>query len=131
LASTTKSMKKINHKIILQQGCKVRYLLDQVGTPKVGISSLSTGKVVVRQAWTELPTPASVVERIHVLAKRMPALPIFTGCSGQVIGEVKNEFLLNINNEDDVKPFVDNNNLPGVHTAEADGKIPGVDMVQE
>ncbi len=38
LAGTAKSTKRINHKKILQQGCKVRYLLDQVGTPKVGIS---------------------------------------------------------------------------------------------
>jgi hypothetical protein len=61
----------------------------------------------------------------------MPALPIFTDHSGGVIGDVENEFLHNINGEDDVEPLVDNNNLPGVHTAEADDKIPGVDMVQE
>ncbi len=48
-----------------------------------------------------------------------------------MIGDVENEFLHNINDEDDVEPLVDNNNLPGVHTAEADDKIPGVDMVQE
>ena len=79
----------------------------------------------------ELPTPTSVIERIHVLAKGMPALPIFTDHSGGVIGDVENEFLHNINGEDDVEPLVDNNNLPGVHTAEADDEIPGVDMVQE
>ncbi len=73
----------------------------------------------------------SVIERIHVLAKGMPALPIFTDRSGQVIGDVENEFLHNINDEDNVEPSVDNNNLPGVHTAEADDEIPGVDMVQE
>jgi hypothetical protein len=66
--------------------------------------TLTTGKVVVRRAWTELPTPASVIERIHVLAKGMPALLIFTDHSGRVIGDVENEFLHNINNEDDVEP---------------------------
>ncbi len=69
--------------------------------------------------------------KFHVLAKGMPALPTFTDHSGQVIGDVKNEFLYNINNEDNVKPLVDNNDLPGVHIAEADDEIPGVDMVQE
>ncbi len=48
-----------------------------------------------------------------------------------MIGDVESEFLHNINSEDNVKPLVDNNNLPGVHTAEVDDKIPGVDMVQE
>jgi hypothetical protein len=44
----------------------------------------------------ELPTPASVIERIHVLAKGMPALPIFTDCAGHVIGDVKDVYLHNI-----------------------------------
>ncbi len=39
-------------------------------------------------------------------------------------------YLHNIEDED-VEALVDNSNLPGVHTAEADDKIPGVDMVQE
>jgi hypothetical protein len=37
----------------------------------------------------ELPTPASVIERIHVLAKGMPALLIFTDRAGHVIGDVE------------------------------------------
>jgi hypothetical protein len=61
----------------------------------------------------------------------MPNLSILTDPSGRVIGDVKNEFFHNINDEEDVEPLVDNNNLPGVHTAEADDGIPGVDMVQE
>ncbi len=79
--------------------------------------TLITGKVVVQWAWMELPTPASVIERIHVLAKGMPALPIFTD---------EDVYLHNIEDET-VKTLVDNIN----HTAEADDKIPGVDMVQE
>ncbi len=39
-------------------------------------------------------------------------------------------YLHNIEDED-VKALVDKSNFPGVHTAEADDKIPGVDMVQE
>jgi hypothetical protein len=39
-------------------------------------------------------------------------------------------YLHNIEDEA-VKALVDNSNLPGVHTAEADDKIPGVDMVHE
>ena len=78
----------------------------------------------------ELPTPASVIERIHVLAKGMPALPIFTDHAGCVIGDVEDVYLHNIEDEA-VKALVDNSNLPEVHTAEADDKILGVDMVQE
>jgi hypothetical protein len=78
----------------------------------------------------ELPTPASVIERIHVLAKGMPALPIFTDRASCGIGDVKDVYLHNIEDEA-VEALVDNSNLPGVQTAEADDKIPGVDMVQE
>ncbi len=39
-------------------------------------------------------------------------------------------YLHNIEDED-IEALVDNSNLPGVHTAEADDEIPGVDMVQE
>jgi hypothetical protein len=60
----------------------------------------------------------------------MPALPIFTYHAGRVIGDVKDVYLHNIEDED-IEALVDNSNLPGVHTAEADDKIPGVDMVQE
>jgi hypothetical protein len=92
--------------------------------------TLATGKVVIRWAWTELPTSAAIIERMHLLAKGMPALPIFTDCAGHVIGDVKDVYLHNIEDED-VKVLVDNSNLPGVHTSEADDEIPGVDMVQE
>jgi hypothetical protein len=78
----------------------------------------------------ELPTPASVIERVHLLAKGMPALPIVTDCAGCVIGDVEDVYLHNIEDEA-VEALVDNSNLPGVHTAKADDKIPGVDMVQE
>jgi hypothetical protein len=92
--------------------------------------TLTTGKVVTRWAWTELPTSVAVIERVHLLAKGMPALPNFTDCAGCVIGDVQDVYLQNIEDED-VKALVDNSNLPGVHKAEADDKIPGVDMVQE
>ena len=44
--------------------------------------TLNTGKVVVRRAWTELPTPTSVISRVHLMAKGMPAQPIFTDPAG-------------------------------------------------
>ncbi len=37
----------------------------------------------------ELPTSAAVIERVHLLAKGMPALPIFTDRAGCVIGDVE------------------------------------------
>ncbi len=92
--------------------------------------TLTTGKVVIRWAWKKLPTSAAVIERVHLLAKGMQALPIFTDHAGCVIGDVEDVYLCNIEDEA-VKALVDNSNLPGVHTAEADDKIPGVDMVQE
>jgi hypothetical protein len=72
----------------------------------------------------------AVIERVALLAKGMPALPIFTDCAGHVIGDVEDMYLHNIEDEADKAP-VDNSILPGVHTAEADDEIPGVDMVQE
>jgi hypothetical protein len=55
----------------------------------------------------------------------MPALPIFTDCAGCVIGDVKDKYLHNIEDED-VETLVDNCILPGVRTAEADDEIPEV-----
>ncbi len=92
--------------------------------------TLSTCKVVICWAWTELPTSVAVIERVALLAKGMPAIPIFTDRASHVIGDVKDVYLHNIEDEAD-KALVDNSILPGVHTAEADDKIPGVDMVQE
>ena len=92
--------------------------------------TLTTGKVVVRRAWTELPTPNSVITRIHLLAKGMPALPVFTDRTGRIIGDVINE---DIYDNNDVPALVDDGDLPGVHTDETEGidEIPGVDPVQE
>jgi len=92
--------------------------------------TLTTGKVVVRRAWTELPTPNSVITRVHLLAKGMPALPIFTDRRGRVIGDVEQEESYD-NDEEEVPAL--NGNLPGVHTEETEGvgEIPGVDPVQE
>jgi hypothetical protein len=92
--------------------------------------TLTTGKVVIRWAWMELPTSVAVIERVALLAKGMPAIPIFTDHAGHVISDVEDVYLQNIEDEAD-KALVDNSILPGVHTAEADDKIPGVDMVQE
>jgi hypothetical protein len=85
--------------------------------------TLTTGKVVTRLAWTELPTSAAVIERVHLLAKGIPALSIFSNCAGCVIGDVEDVYLHNIEDVD-VKALGDNSNLPGVHTAETDDKIP-------
>jgi hypothetical protein len=92
--------------------------------------ALTTGKVVICWAWTELPTSAAVIARVRLLAKGMPALSIFTDHASCIVGDVKDVYLHNIEDED-VEALVDNSNLPGVHTAEADDKIPGVDRVQE
>jgi hypothetical protein len=62
--------------------------------------TLTTDKVVIPWAWTELPTYAAVIERLHLLAKGMPALPIFTDCAGHVIGDVEDVYLHNIEDED-------------------------------
>ncbi len=72
----------------------------------------------------------AVIERVALLAKGMPALPILTDRLGCVIGDVEDVYLHNIEDEAD-EALVDKSILPGVHTAEADDKIPGVDMVQE
>ncbi len=77
-----------------------------------------------------MPTSVAVIERVALLAKGIPALPIFTDCAGRVIGDVKDVYLHNIEDEAD-DALVDNSILLGVHTAEADDEIPGVDMVQE
>jgi hypothetical protein len=58
--------------------------------------TLATGKVVICWAWTKLPTSAAVIERAHLLAKGMPALPIFTGHAGCVIGDVEDVYLHNM-----------------------------------
>jgi hypothetical protein len=92
--------------------------------------TLTTGKVVIRWAWMESPTSVAVIERVALLAKGMPALPIFTDGAGHVIGDVEDVYLHNIEDEAD-EALVDNSILPGVHTAEADDEIPGVDMVHE
>jgi len=88
--------------------------------------TLTTGKVVVPRAWTD-PTPNSVITRVHLLAKGMPALPVFTDRTGCIIGDVINKEIY------DVPALVDDGDLPGVHTDETEGidKIPGVDPVQE
>jgi hypothetical protein len=92
--------------------------------------TLTTGKVVVRRAWMELPASASVIKRVHLLAKGMPAQPIFTNWAGQLIGDTGYEFLPNTD-DGDVEIIVDDT-LPGVHIPEtvATVKIPGVDMAQ-
>ncbi len=85
--------------------------------------TLTTGKVGIHWAWMELPTSMAVIERVALLAKGMPALPIFTDHASCVIGDVKDVYLHNIEDEAD-KALVDNSILPGVHTADADDEIP-------
>jgi hypothetical protein len=119
------------HNCVVQQTQGV-ILLGPSGNAQGGhkFFTLTTGKVVIHWAWMVLPTSVAVIERVALLAKGMPALPIFTDCAGRVIGDVKDIYLHNIEDEAD-KALVDNRILPGVHTAEADDEIPGVDMVQE
>ena len=71
--------------------------------------TLTTGKVVVCRAWTELPTPNSVITRVHLLAKGMPVLPVFTDHTGRIIGDVINKEIYD-NNE--VPDLVHDGNLP-------------------
>ena len=96
--------------------------------------TLTNGTVVTRRAWTELPTPKSVIERIHELAHGMPAMPIFKDRHGRVIGDAIDYELYDDNDDDDNnQPLVDDDELPGVHTDETEGdfEIPGVDPVQQ
>lgn len=95
--------------------------------------TLTNGTVVVRRAWTELPTPKSVIERIHELAHGMPAMPIFKDRHGRVIGDAIDYELYDDNDDDDNQPPVGDDELPGVHTDETGGdiEIPGVDPVQQ
>jgi hypothetical protein len=92
--------------------------------------TLTTCKVVIPWVWTESPTSVAVIERVALLAKGIPALPIFTDRAGCVIGDVEDVYLHNIEDEID-EALVDISILPGVHTAEADDEIPGLEMVQE
>jgi hypothetical protein len=77
--------------------------------------------------------PASVIERMHLLAQGMPAMPVFTDRRGRVIGDVVNYDLYDDEYNDANQPLVDDADLPGVHTDEAGGdfEIPGVDPVQQ
>jgi hypothetical protein len=95
--------------------------------------TLSTGKVVTRRAWTALPAPPSVIERIHVLAQGMPAMPVFTDCRGRVIGDAVDYEINNDDDDDTNQPPFKDAELPGVHKDETGGdfEIPGVDPVQQ
>jgi hypothetical protein len=73
--------------------------------------TLTTGKVVNQRAWTELPTPESVIKRVHMLAKGMPSFPIFTNWNRQVIGDVVEEY-----DETVYENKVNPDEIPGVHT---------------
>ncbi len=76
----------------------MQFCLDPVGTPE-GVISFSfqlLAKFVTCLAWTELSTSAAVIERVHLLAKGMPALPIFSDCAGCVIDDVKDVYFHNI-----------------------------------
>jgi hypothetical protein len=69
------------------QGMQGAFLLGPSGNAQGGhkFFTLTTGKVVIRWAWTELPTSVAVIERVALLAKGIPALPIFIDCAGCVI----------------------------------------------
>ena len=103
-------MKRTNHETAWRQERKALSLLVPVNSQgRQKFYTLTTGKVVVRRAWTELPTPNSVITRIHLLANGMPALPVFTDRTGRIIGDVINEELYDNNK---VSALVDNGDLP-------------------
>ena len=80
--------------------------------------TLQHGTVVVRRKWMELPTPTSVIERVHLLARGMPALAVWTDCAGCVIGNAIDEDIYN--HDDNPEPVLhpDGINIPGVHMEE-------------
>jgi hypothetical protein len=83
--------------------------------------TLTNGTVVTRsRAWTELPTPKSVIESIHVLAQGMPAMPVFKDRRGLVNGDAINYELYN-NDDDTNQPPVNDADPPGVHKDEMGG----------
>ncbi len=81
----------------------MRFCLETSGNAERGhkFFTLTTGKVVICWAWTELPTSMAVIERVALLAKGMPVLPIFTDRAGRVIGDVEDVYLCNIEDEAD------------------------------
>jgi hypothetical protein len=92
-------MKRTNHETAWRRERKVLSLLVPVEILKAFyFYTLTTGKVVVCRAWTELPTPNSVITRVHLLAKGMPVLPVFTDHTGRIIGDVINKEIYD-NNE--------------------------------
>ena len=86
-------MRKTSHGTATLQGRNVRFFLGPGGNAQGGhkFYTLSTGQVVTRRAWTELPTPQSVIDCVHLLAKGMRAFPIFTDRTGRVIGDAIDE----------------------------------------
>lgn len=103
--------------------------------------TLSTGKVVVRRAWTELPMPSSVIDRVHHLAKGQPVQLSFNDRSGIPIGDIDANFS---HESVEHSSFETHNDLPGVFIPASDtasetpgvyipeptdaAEIPGVDM---
>eukprot|EP00957_Ditylum_brightwellii_P107042 8167361-Ditylum_brightwellii.AAC.1 len=47
--------------------------------------SLSTGRRLIRNRWTELPLPQDIIRHVNQLAQRNPKGLIFTDCSGQLL----------------------------------------------
>ena len=90
--------------------------------------SLLTGKVVTRRAWTALPTPQAIIDRVHILARGQPSLPIFTDRQGNPIGDVTSNF------SDELDPGETDFEPQGVMLPESEvpSELPGVETgVQE
>jgi hypothetical protein len=49
--------------------------------------SLQTGRKITRTAWTELPIPTQVIERVHSLEQDQPEKLVFYDRHGRAIGE--------------------------------------------
>jgi hypothetical protein len=85
--------------------------------------SLATGKIVTRRAWTKLPTPQSVIDRIHAMAKGQPSMPVYNVHMGNPIGNESPEYFKHF------EPPTDDE-IPGVDLDTEDlHEITGVDTV--
>ena len=87
--------------------------------------SLETGKIVTQFKWMKIPTPQSVINRIHAMAKGQPSMPVFHDCLGNPIGDEFPDFF------EKPDPAV-NDDITGV---DLDGnvlhKITGVDTADD
>ncbi len=83
--------------------------------------SLNTNRILARRAWTVLPTPQAVIDKINSLGRDQPSLMTFTDMQGNKIGVVDNNDITPPQLTSDI-----NYEIPGVVADIA--PITGVDM---